>query len=182
MAGGSIMTASRSPATTGRLTIRPMRSGDIDAVANLEIEVYPQPWSTKVFREELALANRRYVVAEDGTGSIVGYAGLLLVEEDAHVTTLAVDPQVRRRRLGSRLMLALVAASLAAQARHLTLEVRMSNLSAQRLYERFGFAPVGIRKNYYRDEDALVMWAIDIDTEEYEQRVAGIEAGLTEVG
>ena len=58
----------------------------------------------------------------------------------------------------------------------------MSNLSARRLYEQFGFAPVGIRKNYYRDEDALVMWAIDIDTEEYEQRVAGIESGLREVG
>jgi ribosomal-protein-alanine N-acetyltransferase len=159
-----------------------MESRDIDAVASLEIEVYPQPWSTNVFREELALANRRYVVAEDRSGSIVGYAGLLLVEDDAHVTTLAVDPQVRRRRLGSRLMLALVAASLAAHARHLTLEVRMSNLSARRLYERFGFAPVGIRKNYYRDEDALVMWAIDIDTEEYEQRVAGIEAGLRDVG
>ena len=182
MAGGSIMTAPRPPAAADRLTIRPMRSGDIDPVANLEIEVYPQPWSTQVFREELALVNRRYVVAEDEGGSIVGYAGLLLVEEDAHVTTLAVDPRVRRRRLGSRLMLALVAASLAAEARHLTLEVRMSNMSARRLYERFGFAPVGIRKNYYRDEDALVMWAIDIDTDEYERRVAGIEAGLAEVG
>jgi len=182
VAGGCIMTAPGSPAMTGRLTIRPMQSGDIDAVAGLEVEVYPQPWSSKVFREELALPNRRYVVAEDGTGTIVGYAGLLLVEDDAHITTLAVDPQVRRRRLGSRLMLALVDASLAAHARHLTLEVRMSNLSARRLYERFGFAPVGIRKNYYRDEDALVMWAIDIDTEEYEQRVAGIESGLREVG
>ena len=98
MAGGSIMTAPRPPATADRLTIRPMLTGDIDAVSNLEIEVYPQPWSTKVFREELALANRRYVVAEDGMGVIVGYAGLLLVEEDAHVTTLAVDPRVRRRR------------------------------------------------------------------------------------
>ena len=182
MAGGSNMTVPRPPATADRLTIRPMRSGDIDTVANLEIEVYPQPWSTQVFREELALANRRYVVAEDEGGNIVGYAGLLLVEEDAHVTTLAVDPRVRRRRLGSRLMLALVAASLDAEARHLTLEVRMSNMSARRLYERFGFAPVGIRKNYYRDEDALVMWAIDIDTDEYEQRVAGIQAGLAEVG
>jgi len=182
VAGGSIMTERRPPATADRLTIRPMLTGDIDAVANLEIEVYPQPWSTKVFREELALANRRYVVAEDGTGVIVGYAGLLLVEEDAHVTTLAVDPRVRRRRLGSRLMLALVAASRTAAARHLTLEVRMSNVSARRLYEQFGFAPVGIRKNYYRDEDALVMWAIDIDTDEYQQRVAGIEAGLAEVG
>jgi ribosomal-protein-alanine N-acetyltransferase len=159
-----------------------MRSGDVDAVANLEIEVYPQPWSARVFREELALGNRRYFVAEDSAGVIVGYAGLLLVEEDAHVTTLAVDPEVRRRQLGSRLMLALVDASLHAEARHLTLEVRMSNMSARRLYERFGFAPVGIRKNYYRDEDALVMWAIDIDTAEYEQRVAGIQAGLAEVG
>jgi ribosomal-protein-alanine N-acetyltransferase len=176
------MTASHPSASPDRLTIRPMRPEDVEAVADLEIEVYPQPWSTKVFREELALPNRRYIVAEDEDGTIVGYAGLLLVEEDAHVTTVAVDPAIRRRRLGSRLMLALVAASRRASARHLTLEVRMSNVSAQRLYERFGFAPVGIRKNYYRDEDALVMWAIDIDTDEYRRRVAGIEADLAEVG
>ena len=182
MAGGGIMTAQHRPVTAAHLAIRPMRSGDVGAVVDLEREVYPTPWSTAVFQEELALANRRYIVAEDESGTIVGYAGLLLVDEDAHVTTLAVDPQVRRRRLGSRLMLALVAASRAAAARHLTLEVRMSNASARRLYERFGFAPVGIRKNYYRDEDALVMWATDIDTEEYEQRVAAIEAGLEEVG
>lgn len=170
------------PRTADRLAIRPMRSGDVAAVVDLEREVYPTPWSTAVFHEELAMSNRRYVVAADTVGTIVGYAGLLLVDEDAHVTTLAVDPQVRRRRLGSRLMLALVAASRGAAARHLTLEVRMSNVSAQRLYERFGFAPVGIRKNYYRDEDALVMWATDIDTAEYEQRVAAIEADLEETG
>jgi ribosomal-protein-alanine N-acetyltransferase len=100
------------------------------------------------------------------------------VEEDAHVTTLAVDPNVRRRRLGTRLMLELVDIALERGAKHLTLEVRMSNASAQALYQRFGFAPVGLRKNYYRDEDALVMWAIDIDTDEYAERIIGIRRSL----
>jgi ribosomal-protein-alanine N-acetyltransferase len=77
-------------------------------------------------------------------------------------------------------MMALVDAALEADARHLTLEVRMSNQAAQRLYQRFGFAPVGLRKNYYRDEDALVMWAIDIDTDDYRDRLAAIRPDLQE--
>ena len=164
-------------APTDKLVIRPMASRDVSAVAALEQAIYPQPWAERVFHDELALANRDYVVAHDGD-AIVGYAGLLLVEEDAHVTTLAVDPTARRRRLGTRLMLELVDIALERSAKHLTLEVRMSNASAQALYQRFGFAPVGLRKNYYKNEDALVMWAIDIDTDEYAERLTDIRRSL----
>jgi len=164
--------------TTAATVIRPMTRRDIPAVATLEQAVYPQPWSVRVFFDELAQPNRAYFVAVDAEDLILGYGGLLLVEEDAHITTLAVVPEARRDRLGTRLMLALVEGALESGARHLTLEVRMSNAAARRLYERFGFAPVGLRKDYYRDEDALVMWAIDIDAEEYALRLDAIRRSL----
>jgi ribosomal-protein-alanine N-acetyltransferase len=155
-----------------------MKKQDLAAVIRLENAIYPQPWSPGVFSEELSQLNRHYMVVEDQSG-IVGYGGLLLVADDAHVTTIAVDPAAQRGRLGTRLMLALVDAAMAAGAKHLTLEVRVSNEGARRLYQRFGFAPVGVRKDYYRDEDALVMWATDIDAKAYAERVASIRA-LTE--
>jgi len=161
--------------------IRAMELHDIPAVATLEQVVYDTPWSVRVFYDELARTNRRYLVAEDDTG-IIGYGGLLVVEADAHITTLAVDSSARRQRLGTRLMLALVEAASQLGVSHITLEVRMSNEGAQRLYERFGFNPVGLRKNYYRDEDALVMWANDIDGVEYQARLMGVHDLLEEAG
>lgn len=161
--------------------IRTMTRSDIPHVAALEAEVYDQPWSPRVFFDELAMDNRHYVVMETEGNGIVGYGGLLLVDDDAHITTIAVAPEERGRQLGKRLMLALVDEALAAGARHLTLEVRLSNSSAQRLYEIFGFDPVGKRKNYYKDEDALVMWATDIDASDYADRVAEIRLSLDEV-
>jgi [ribosomal protein S18]-alanine N-acetyltransferase len=162
------------------LSIRPMTRNDIPAVAALESEIYPQPWSPRVFFDELAMENRRYVVAVDGSCAVTGYGGLLIVEEDAHITTIAVAPSARGHQLGTRLMLHLVDEAVDAGTRHLTLEVRASNETAQRLYQRFGFEPVGRRKNYYKDEDALVMWATDIDTSEYQDRIVGIRRSLEE--
>jgi ribosomal-protein-alanine N-acetyltransferase len=133
-----------------------------------------------VFFDELVMENRRYLVATDGADLILGYCGLLIVEEDAHVTTIAVAQRSRGHQLGTRLMLEMVDAALDADTRHLTLEVRVSNDAARKLYERFGFEPVGRRKNYYKDEDALVMWATDIDTDDYQDRVAGIRRALVE--
>ena len=159
--------------------IRKMVIADIPVVAELERAVYPQPWSMRVFVDELGLDSRTYVVAV-ADDAIVAYAGLLIVEDDAHITTVAVDPQARQKRIGTHLMIDLVDRALAIGAQHLTLEVRVSNSAARRLYERFGFAPVGVRKDYYRDEDALVMWAIDIDTQDYATRIADIRESLEE--
>jgi len=159
----------------GDLAIRPMDRSDIPDVAAIEQAVYATPWSPRVFFDELVMDNRRYVVVENSTG-ILGYGGLLVVDRDAHITTIAVAPDMRGKRLGVQLMLALVAEALDHGAKHLTLEVRVSNTSAQGLYERFGFDPVGRRKNYYKDEDALVMWATDIGGDEYAERIAAIRA------
>ncbi len=163
------------------IEIRPMTRADIPAVATLESEIYPEPWSPRVFFDELAMDNRRYLVAVEESGAPIGYGGLLIVEGDAHITTIAVAPAARGRQLGTRLMLRLVDEAVAAGTQHLTLEVRASNETAQRLYERFGFEPVGRRKNYYKDEDALVMWATDIGTAEYQDRIRAIRESLGEV-
>ena len=157
-------------------TIRPMAAGDVPVVSAMEQEVFTDPWSENAFHEELSAAGRRYLVAEEG-GAPVGYGGLLVVGEDAHVVTLAVDPAAQRRGLGTRLMVALVEEALAAGASHLTLEVRVSNEAAQHLYRRFGFETVGVRRHYYRDEDALIMWAMDVDSAEYARRLAEIREG-----
>jgi ribosomal-protein-alanine N-acetyltransferase len=100
--------------------------------------------------------------------------------DEAHVTTIAVDPTWHRHQVGTRLLLNLARASVIHGARHLTLEVRMSNAAAQAMYRRFGFETAGVRKNYYAEtnEDALVMWAYHIDSPAYADRLAAIEAGI----
>jgi ribosomal-protein-alanine N-acetyltransferase len=160
--------------------IREMTRGDIPSVAEMEAEIYDQPWSPRVFFDELAMENREYLVVTNGGSRVIGYGGLLVIDEDAHITTLAIAPEARGQRLGKRLMLALVDRALGVGARHLTLEVRLSNSSAQGLYELFGFDPVGRRKNYYKDEDALVMWATDIDASDYEDRLGSIRSAIEE--
>lgn len=159
-------------------SIREMRRSDIPTIAALERVIYPQPWSARLFFDELGRDDRSYLVIESPEGDVLGYGGLLLIEQDAHITSLTVAPARRGRRLGTRLLLALIERALERGAQHLTLEVRVSNTSAQGLYDRFGFAPVGKRKDYYIDEDALVMWAIDIDTDAYAGRIAGIRESL----
>jgi [ribosomal protein S18]-alanine N-acetyltransferase len=155
----------------------PMRRRHLRAVLRIEAAVYPRPWSVSLFLSELALrSSRAYTVARvDNT--VVGYSGLMLSGEDAHVTTVAVDPAWHRRGIATRLMLHMARLATRRGARHLTLEVRVGNTAAQALYRRFGFHPAGIRKNYYSEtnEDALVMWADDVDSPPYGARLAAIE-------
>ena len=111
---------------------------------------------------------------------VVGYAGLMFGVDEAHVTTIAVDPAWQRHRIGTRLMLNLTRAALARGAHHMTLEVRMSNEAAQNMYRRFGYETEGVRKNYYAEsnEDALIMWVHDIDQPGHAERLAAIESGI----
>ena len=158
----------------------PMRRRHLRSVLRVEAQVYPRPWSLSLFLSELALrGTRTYVVARVG-GLVVGYAGLMLTGEDAHVTTLAVDPGWQRQKIGTRLLLALAAEAGRRGARNLTLEVRMSNHGAQALYARFGFKPAGVRRNYYveTNEDALIMWANDIDDPDYVRLLSRLAAGV----
>lgn len=161
------------------VTIRPFLQSDVPAVLEIEEATYSRPWSEAIFRDELTQPGRAYLVA-DMDGQVAGYGGVLLLGEDAHITTVAVSEAFRGDRLGTRLMLRLVEAALGFGARHLTLEVRFSNRAAQSLYTRFGMSPVGVRKNYYVDEDALIMWVHDIDGPEYQTRLDEIRSQLGE--
>jgi ribosomal-protein-alanine N-acetyltransferase len=157
-----------------------MRRRHLRSVLRIEAQVYPRPWSLALFMSELGLrSTRSYVVARVDT-AVVGYAGLMFSGEDAHVTTIAVDPAWHRRKIGTRLLIHLAREALHHGARNLTLEVRVSNLPAQGMYREFGFHPAGVRKNYYveTNEDALVMWAEDIDAPEYAARLARLEGAV----
>jgi ribosomal-protein-alanine N-acetyltransferase len=158
----------------------PMRRRHLRSVLRIEAEVYPRPWSLPLFMSELNLRTSRvYTVARVG-GSVVGYAGLMLSGEDAHVTTIAVDPAWHRHKIGTRLLLHLAREALLHGARNLTLEVRVSNSAAQAMYKGFGFVPAGIRKNYYveTNEDALIMWANGMDSPESIARLEALEAAI----
>lgn len=159
------------------ILIRPLAEADLPAILQIEEATYPTPWTEGIFRDEMAAPGRIYLVAE-ANGEVVGYAGLMVILPEAHVTSVTVDPQRRGSRIGTRLMLRICQEALAAGANSLTLEVRVSNRNAQALYQRFGMAPVGIRKRYYKDEDALVMWVHDIDSPEYRDRLQQIEGSL----
>jgi len=150
--------------------LRTMTTADIAAVAALEGRAFAEPWSPETFVEELAVDNRVYIVAERD-GRIVGYGGLMRVDEEAHIMTIAVDPAATRQKIGTRIMLALIDTALDEGGRHLTLEVRVSNDAALGLYRKLGFASVGIRPGYYRDEDALVMWVLNADQEPFRRRL-----------
>jgi [ribosomal protein S18]-alanine N-acetyltransferase len=162
------------------VTISPMRRRHLRAVLRIEQQVYPRPWSMGLFMSELGIRGSRiYLVARVGS-TLVGYGGLMLVADDGHVTTLAVDPVWHRHKLGTRLLHALATSAVQRGAKNLTLEVRTSNHAAQSLYRAFGFAPAGIRKGYYVEtkEDAIVMWANDVDTPEYARRLDDLAAGV----
>jgi ribosomal-protein-alanine N-acetyltransferase len=166
-----------APARGGLTTFRAMGPRDITAVAALERLIFPEPWPVGVFRDELRQENRTYLVAEE-EGELAAYAGLLQLGEEGHITTVAVESSRRRAGLATRLLLELVETARRRGSRRLTLEVRTTNRAAQALYRKFGFAPVGMRKRYYRTEDALVMWAEDVDQPAYLERLEQIRTSL----
>ena len=174
----------RSPGTVAPepldLEISRMRRRHLRGVMAIERQVYPRPWSPSLFLAEMAESdNRNYIVARIGR-DIVGYAGLINYGDEAHVTTIAVDPEHHRRKIGTVLLFELVEWAIEQGARAVSLEVRVSNWGAQRMYQRFGFRPVGVRKGYYQEtgEDALIMWADDVHTAEYESLLEGIMRGV----
>ncbi len=143
----------------GETVIRRMRLKDVDQVAALEKAIFPRPWSRENFHRELTRnAVARYLVAEE-EGRIIGYAGAWIILDESHITNIAVAEDARRRGVGRRLTGDLLALLSNLGAAYATLEVRVSNLPAQHLYQSLGFVSVGRRKRYYEDnqEDALLM-------------------------
>jgi len=159
-----------------------MRRRHLRGVMAIERQVYTRPWSPNLFLAEITEpSHRRYLVARIDR-DIVGYGGLVCYGEEAHVTNIAVDPMHQRRKVASRLLYELIMSSAEMGAQAVSLEVRVSNWGAQRLYGRFGFHPVGMRRNYYQElsEDALIMWTDDIRSKAYARRLSAIAADLPE--
>jgi len=168
------------PAPALDVELGPMRRRHLRSVLRIEGQAVHRGWSLGLFMSELAnQTGRRYLVAKVD-GAVVGFAGMLLVGPDGHVTTISVDRAWRRHQIGTRLMLALSREAIARGASALTLEVRAGNEAAQAMYRRLGYAPAGIRRNYYADigEDALVMWAHEVDSPDYTRRLDAIDASI----
>ena len=162
------------------LRVEPMSLGDLDAVHRIEQASFSSPWPPHAYQSELE-SNRmaHYLVARLGD-RVVGYGGMWLMVDEAHITTFAVHPAWRRQRIGERLLLAFLDLAVARQAHEATLEVRLSNLPARRLYEKYGFRPVGLRPRYYSDdnEDALIMTTEPLADPRMRERLQRLRAEL----
>lgn len=140
--------------------IRPMTAADIDEVLEIERLCFPTPWSREAFRIEIEQNRCAHYFVAVCQDKIVGYGGMWVIIDEAHITNVAVHPSYRGRGIGEAIMRSLIEAAISLGAVRMTLEVRVSNKIAQNLYEKLGFRAVGIRKRYYsnNDEDALIMW------------------------
>ena len=133
---------------------------DIDLVMAVEEESFTVPWRREAFENELTINQFAKYLLLEVEDEVVGYCGLWLVMDEAHITNVAVVPRLRGHKLGESLMKKVIKLAIETGAKTMTLEVRMSNHIAQSLYRKLGFSDDGIRENYYSDnqEDALVMW------------------------
>lgn len=155
------------------LIFTPMTLADVEVVGTLEPLCFPAPWPASTYRHELRF-NRlgfywvirpRGSPGHNGFPPILAYGGYWLMGEEMHIVTLATHPEWRRRKLGEWLLLEMLAQARSQGATEATLEVRVSNLGAQKLYQKLGFVEVGRRKRYYRDngEDALLFTLSRLD-------------------
>ncbi len=145
------------------ITIDLMQNEDIEQVMEIEEASFSNPWSKNAFESELDGNNRYayYLVARADEG-IVGYLGTWFIVDEAHITNIAVKPSARRMGIGKLLINSLFEQAKLRKVMGVTLEVRVTNLPAQNLYNQLGFKAVGFRPEYYQDngEDALIMWKI----------------------
>ena len=163
-----------------KVVIEPMRLEDVEEVQRIEEASFSTPWPPNAYRSELMtnrLAAYLVVRAQD---RIVAYGGMWLMVDEGHIITFAVHPAWRRQHIGERLLLSFIDLAVDRGAHEATLEVRLSNLPARRLYEKFGFRPVGLRPRYYSDngEDALIMTTDPLADPAMRERIARLRAAI----
>lgn len=145
-----------------QLKVERLKLSDLDSIMEIEPKAYgSHHWSRQSFLAELTNPSGNYLGAfSTYNDKLLGYTGYWLVGDEAHITTLAVHPEHRREHIGESLLVHNVLDARENSALWLTLEVRVSNEAAQKLYFKYGFRNLGIRKRYYQDnsEDALVLW------------------------
>jgi [ribosomal protein S18]-alanine N-acetyltransferase len=161
-----------------RMEIVRMSTNDIPDVSRIERASFTTVWPTDAFYNELSTNKLAHYFVGKLDGRIVAYGGIWVILEDSHITTVAVDPNLRGRGLGEAMVLKLIDEGIQRGAAWMTLEVRESNVSAQQLYRKYGFTTVTTRKGYYSDdnESALVMWAGNLKSELYRNRLQVLRA------
>ena len=162
------------------LVIETMTDSDVKEVLRIEQQSFSTQWPSNAFYQEIhdnKLAH--YFVGRIGA-RVVAYGGIWVILEDSHVTTIAVHPDFRGRKFGEIMLLKLLDEAIERGASWMTLEVRESNTVAQALYRKYGFTTVSTRKGYYSDnnENALVMWAGNLKSEIYKNRLLALRSAL----
>ncbi len=141
------------------MQIRRMTSADVDAVAAIENESFEFPWSKRSLKDELINPIATYLVVCDNDGAVCGYGGYLKVSDEAYITNIAVKSSERNKGYGSLIIKALIDEARISGVKAITLEVRVGNVIAIKIYQSFGFKSVGIRPKFYPDgEDAEIYW------------------------
>jgi ribosomal-protein-alanine N-acetyltransferase len=143
------------------IRIARMRVEDVEHVSRVERRCYTLTWSSSAYITEIGNPSAYYTVAKDETDAVVGYAGMWVIMDEIHITTIAVDPVQRGRKVGERLLYDLLEEGMSRGGERATLEVRERNTVAHNLYLKYGFEDVAVRKRYYSDnnENAIIMWA-----------------------
>ena len=148
-----------------KIIIKNMTKSDVDNVVKLEEASYGKHhWSKESFYNELENDLSHYYCAFDGNGNLLGYCGCWHIFEEAHITTVSVNPEYRRQKVEQALLIKLIEDCYQEKIKYITLEVRESNVAAISLYDKNGFVSIGERKGYYQDnnEDALIMFTENI--------------------
>jgi len=176
------MPTTAEPPHPPAVILRPMRLEDIEHVSRLERRCYTLPWSSSAYVTEVGNPSAYYTVATERDNTILGYAGMWVIMDELHITTIAVDPIQRGRKIGERLLMDLTEEGIARGADRATLEVRERNTVAHNLYLKYGFEDVAVRKNYYSDngENALIMWANDLTSHAYQAMLHDYKARLAD--
>ncbi|WP_254450286.1 ribosomal protein S18-alanine N-acetyltransferase [Cohnella herbarum] len=160
------------------MNYRLMNLHDIDAIVDIEREAFTAPWSAEAFRNELTHnLFAKYMVMELDE-DVIGYGGMWLIIDEAHVTNIAVRAEYQGKGYGKSLLREMMRTAYFLGARRMTLEVRVSNERAQSLYRKMGFVPSGVRPAYYSDnlEDALIMWAeLEPDSDDHAEFAGAAE-------
>ena len=155
------------------IKISRMTKDDVEAVAAIEAEAYGKHhWAKSSFYDEMSNALAKYYTAKTSSGELVGYAGTWHILEEGHITTIAVKKDFLRHHIGETLIHQIIEDCYKDGVKYLTLEVRVSNIPAIKLYEKYGFQSLGTRKGYYQDnnEDALIMWTENIFYDKFKMK------------
>ena len=142
------------------ISTRLMTIDDIGHVLEVENNSFLIPWSENAFRKEMEENDLALYVVVEEKNRVVGYAGMWIIGDEGHITNVAVHPNCRKKGYGDLLIDKLLKEGEKKGINAYTLEVRVSNIPAQSLYEKYGFKSVGVRPKYYEDnkEDAMIMW------------------------